>query len=81
MNLIVLGMSAISPGSKKQASKVSVGLAMCKELYTSIIEDMPEMNSQDLYSMVLECAARETTPAPKKHNKKKCCKSSNSDTD
>ncbi len=67
----------VSHGSKKQAGKVSVGHAMRKELYTSIIEDMPEMNSQDLYSMVLEHAAREMTPAPQKCNKK-CCELSNS---
>jgi transposase-like protein len=71
----------VSPGSKKQAGKVSVGLAMRKELYTSIIEDMPEMNSQDIYSMVLERAARETTPAPKKRNKKRHCESSDYDSD
>jgi hypothetical protein len=62
-------------------SKVGVGLAMHKELYTSIIEDMPEMNSQDLYSMALEHAARETTPAPKKHNKKQRCEFSDSNSD
>ncbi len=54
---------------------------MRKELYRSIIEDMPEMNSQDLYSMVLERAARKTTPAPKKRNKKKHCESSDSNSD
>jgi hypothetical protein len=54
---------------------------MHKELYTSIIEDMPEMNSWDLSSMALEHAAREITPAPKKGNKKKRCKSSSSNSD
>jgi hypothetical protein len=71
----------VSPGSKKQAGKVKVGLAMRKELYSSIIEDMPEMNSQDLYSMVLERAAREIMLTPNKRNKKKRCKSSNSNSD
>jgi hypothetical protein len=71
----------VSPGSKKRASKVSVGLALHKELYTSIVEDMPEMNFLNQYSMALECAVRERTPAPKKCNKKQHSESSGSDSD